>query len=295
MSVWAQTNLQIQGLNFIDRAATLSKANFKAMNGYIFLWKKVDEWEWYKDVPTFKLFIHLLINANYKDENWRNIEVKRGQLISSIEHLAAGCGLTTKQTRRAISNLISTGEIVTKGTNKFTIITICNYDNYQAEKVEAGQTKVQTKGQSKVQSKGTQIKNIRIKENNNTNDSIIYSREKEILTADESATKTIELKSIEERAKDFMQLVADSGLEKYGAEMCRDFFDYWTEHNPNGKKMRFEMQKIFDVKKRLATWNKNNFKKQNYERNDFNNPTSPDYVSTERIIAAGRAMAEAGM
>ena len=115
------------------------------------------------------------------------------------------------------------------------------------------------------------------------------------MTADESATKTIELKSIEERAKDFMQLVADSGLEKYGAEMCRDFFDYWTEHNPNGKKMRFEMQKIFDVKKRLATWNKNNFKKQNYERNDFNNPTSPDYVSTERIIAAGRAMAEAGM
>ncbi len=34
------------------------------------------------------------------------------------------------------------------------------------------------------------------------------------------------------------------------------FADYWTEHNPGGKKMRYEMEKIFDLPRRLATWAK---------------------------------------
>ena len=36
--------------------------------------------------------------------------------------------------------------------------------------------------------------------------------------------------------------------------MIRAFFEYWTEKQPKGKKMRFEMQKVFDIKKRLVTW-----------------------------------------
>ncbi len=33
--------------------------------------------------------------------------------------------------------------------------------------------------------------------------------------------------------------------------------DYWTESNINGNKMKFEMQKTFDVKRRLNKWIKN--------------------------------------
>lgn len=143
------------------------------MNGFIFLWKKVEEWEWYRDLPTFKLFIHLLINAYYQDTNWRNIAIKRGQVVSSIENLAVNCGLSVKQTRRAIDNLISTGEIVTKGTNKFTIITICKYESYQTQNTNVGQTKVQTEVTTKVTTKGTYINNIINKEDNK--DGIIYT------------------------------------------------------------------------------------------------------------------------
>lgn len=32
------------------------------------------------------------------------------------------------------------------------------------------------------------------------------------------------------------------------------FVNYWTEPNPTGKKMRWQMQKTFDVKRRLTTW-----------------------------------------
>lgn len=49
-------------------------------------------------------------------------------------------------------------------------------------------------------------------------------------------------------------------LEKYGRGMLTDFYEYWTEHNEDGKKMRFEYAKNqpFNVSRRLATWNKNN-------------------------------------
>lgn len=41
---------------------------------------------------------------------------------------------------------------------------------------------------------------------------------------------------------------------KYSQNMLKDFFEYWTEHGPNDKKMRFEKQKSFDVTRRLSTW-----------------------------------------
>ena len=32
------------------------------------------------------------------------------------------------------------------------------------------------------------------------------------------------------------------------------FIDYWTEHNPKGTKMKYEMQKTFDINLRLKRW-----------------------------------------
>lgn len=62
--------------------------------------------------------------------------------------------------------------------------------------------------------------------------------------------------SIEERKKVFYDECAVY-VSKYPKEMIRDFFDYWTEKNTSGIKMRFEMQKVFELSKRLATWAKN--------------------------------------
>lgn len=45
-------------------------------------------------------------------------------------------------------------------------------------------------------------------------------------------------------------------LERYGKEMLRAFFDYWSEMNRQETKMRFETNKTWEVAKRLATWEK---------------------------------------
>ena len=35
---------------------------------------------------------------------------------------------------------------------------------------------------------------------------------------------------------------------------AKRFADYWTESNPGGHKMRFEMQRVFDLRRRMAYW-----------------------------------------
>lgn len=69
--------------------------------------------------------------------------------------------------------------------------------------------------------------------------------------------KKISLKpSLDERKKEF-QLSIQPYVNEYGAENCNDFYEYWTEPGRSGTKMRFEMQKTWDVKRRLQRWCKN--------------------------------------
>ena len=43
--------------------------------GFIALQRKVLEWEWYNDIPTKTLFIHILLKANFKDKNWQDFNI----------------------------------------------------------------------------------------------------------------------------------------------------------------------------------------------------------------------------
>lgn len=41
---------------------------------------------------------------------------------------------------------------------------------------------------------------------------------------------------------------------KYPKEIIRAFFDYWSELNKSGTKMRYELEKTWELPRRLATW-----------------------------------------
>ncbi len=102
--------------------------------GYIKLFRKLTEWEWYDDANTFRLFIHLLLNASFESNNWQGITLQPGQLITGRKRLAKELKLSERQIRTSLSRLKSTNEIATKTTNKFSIVTICNWEDYQSEK-----------------------------------------------------------------------------------------------------------------------------------------------------------------
>tara|TARA_R100000005_G_C4945255_1_gene168089 strand:+ start:343 stop:990 length:648 start_codon:yes stop_codon:yes gene_type:complete len=76
-------------------------------------------------------------------------------------------------------------------------------------------------------------------------------------TINKNKEKTTINKSISIRAQEFTEQVFFSN---YPTEVCQEFCEYWTETNPKGTKMKFEMQKTFDIKRRLARWSKNNQK-----------------------------------
>lgn len=67
-------------------------------------------------------------------------------------------------------------------------------------------------------------------------------------------------KTKEERVNEFKQrcLMEFSGSISIGT--IGDFIGYWTESSENSKKLRFEKEKVFDIRRRMATWLKNNKK-----------------------------------
>lgn len=101
------------------------------MEGWVKIHRKIIDWEWYKDISAKIVFLHLLLTANYEDKNWKGITIKRGQKVTSINHLAKETNLTSQQVRTALDKLKSTGEITIKPTNKYSLITVEKYANYQ--------------------------------------------------------------------------------------------------------------------------------------------------------------------
>lgn len=98
---------------------------------WIKTYEKLLKWEWYGDPIMVATWIHLLLKANWCDKKWRGITIKRGQLITSRTRLADEIGLTERQLRTCLERMQSSCEIACETTNRYTIITICNYDIYQ--------------------------------------------------------------------------------------------------------------------------------------------------------------------
>lgn len=108
------------------------------MNDYSWfkMYRKILGWEWFKDSKTLHVFIYLLSRANVKSGKFQGLHIKRGQVVTSYAHIAEATGMSVSSARRAIENLVSTGEIVTNPHNKFNLITINKYDSYQFEQAK---------------------------------------------------------------------------------------------------------------------------------------------------------------
>lgn len=106
-------------------------------NGFVAFHKKIVDWEWYQDGNTARLFFHLIIKANYSNVNWEGITIKRGQIVTSVNHLSRELNLSPMQIRTSLVKLEKTQNITCKTTNKYTIITVENYDKFQSKKEKA--------------------------------------------------------------------------------------------------------------------------------------------------------------
>lgn len=101
--------------------------------GWISLYRKFLDWEWYDDANVMRLFIHLLLCANHKDNKWRGKVIRRGEVITSQSKLAHSLKLSIMQIRNSLNKLKSTGEITVSTTADYSVISIKNFNLYQED------------------------------------------------------------------------------------------------------------------------------------------------------------------
>ena len=222
------------------------------MEWFIQIHRQMLEWEWYDDINTKVLFIHLLIKANWSDKQWRWIDIKRSELLTGRIALAKETWLTQQQVRTSLDKLKSTNEITIKITNKYSIIKLTNYNSYQWDNQQT--TEQSTNNQPTSNQQVTTTNNI--KKNNKINNIL----DTNIVVAPKVATLEEYIK--EKFSLDFITDV----YNKYWMtktdfqDECEAFVDYWKEKSPKWKKEKWEKEKTFDPKLRFRTWMKNNKK-----------------------------------
>ena len=108
-------------------------------NGWVKVYRDFTRWEWYSDIKIARVFFHLLLTVNHKAARWKGIDIQPGQRVVSRENLAIETGLGIQQVRTALNRLKSTGEITIETTNRFTVISLVNWQKYQSAESEDNQ------------------------------------------------------------------------------------------------------------------------------------------------------------
>ena len=105
-------------------------------NGYIKIFRSLKKKGYYTDSHYIHLWVHLLMCVTYQDReymiNGQIHHLKPGQCIVGRRKLASDTGIQESKVERILSTFKSEHQIEQQSFNKFRIITICNWDKYQA-------------------------------------------------------------------------------------------------------------------------------------------------------------------
>ena len=199
------------------------------MKGFIKLPREIAEWEWYQDSNTFRLYIHLILHANYTDRKYQGTLVRRGEFITSHQGLADKLNLSIQNVRTALKNLKSSEYITVKPTSKYSHITIVGYDTMQDKYTPTN--------------KPTNIKVT----NNQQSTNIKTTTTKEKKNIKEKNKETIEV-----RKQNFKNDVFKHS--HYSNKILIDFFNHWSQIDQSTFKMKWEDSNYFEIENRLNSW-----------------------------------------
>ena len=204
-----------------------------AKEGFIYLHRKLIDWEWYDDANAMRLFIHCLLEANFIDKQWHGITIKRGSFITSQPKLAYRLKLSVQQIRTALNKLKSTGELTVYKTADYSIISINNYDDYQRN--NSLNNSLVTVYQQSNNSLSTTTNN----DNNDKND------KNNIIVIGETKKTKIFIKPTVEEIKNYC-------LERKNNIDANSFFDYYES-----KGWMIGKNKMKDWMAAIRTWERN--------------------------------------
>lgn len=228
------------------------------MYGWIKLYRQMTDWQWYQNNNVKSVFIHLLLKANHAENLWQGYIIKRGQVMTSVGHMAEELGLSRQQVRTALKKLQGSKEISVKSTSKNTIVTIENYSVFQDEDTESNQQITNNQPSDNQQITTNKKKK---KEKNKKNE------EKNILLCDKFEKPTIE----EIREYIF--------LKDYDVD-AEWFYNYYEA---NGWKVGRNKMKSW--KACLSTWNQRAKKEQSKNKPNYQNYEQRKYHDLNSLYA----------
>ena len=214
--------------------------------GFVKLYRKLLEWEWYTDSNVKSLYIHLLIKANHSPKKWQGITINKGQVLTGRKVLSVETGLSEMQVRTALKKLESTQNITISATSKNSIITVCNYESYAEYNQQDNQqvTSEITNKQPTDNQQVTTTKNTKNSKNNNNSFNfkkafVDLGVEKETLEDWLKVRKNKRASNTETAFKSLRTKIENSGLTaqeciKYSAEEGWKGFDISWIKNNNG-------------------------------------------------------------
>ena len=98
---------------------------------YIKLNRQLLEWRYWYSETAVKLWILILMKANWKDGWFMGDRIQRGSLATSMSNLAIEAGCSEPTVRRWLAKFEEDGQITWKATNRYTQINVINYGFYQ--------------------------------------------------------------------------------------------------------------------------------------------------------------------
>lgn len=104
--------------------------------GFALLHRKIMDVPFYKDPEAAHLWIHLLLRANHEQAmvstDIGDVTCERGEFITGRNTLAFETGLTADRVKALLRKFQNLGMITTKSTNRFTVLKVVKYDEYQS-------------------------------------------------------------------------------------------------------------------------------------------------------------------
>jgi hypothetical protein len=139
--------------------------------GYIKLWRKLEDSEIFQNEKALKIWVWLLLRASYEEKDIlfgrQKIHLNKGEFIMGLNKASENLNLAKSTIHFWVNYLDHLGMVELKKTNKFTIIKIKNWDNYQGD-----ETQTELKKNSKRTLKETNKKYKKVK--NDKEDTITY-------------------------------------------------------------------------------------------------------------------------
>lgn len=126
------------------------------------------------------------------------------------------------------------------------------YERVIKQEISLEEAEEIVKNRIAIGSDGIAIKSVaKIADNVNVTDNVTVINKSK--GGDKSPTPSGLKVSLPDRKTAFYESLV-TYVPTYGKDMIRKFFDYWTELNKSQTKMRWELERVFEIKKRLSTW-----------------------------------------